>query len=95
MKASVINNFIDNKIRTWIFEKKEFLEIISSLNGKIFQTNNMRSRFKDHIAKFSQKRIHDLVFIKSNKKFKHLSQNQMFTLVRLRDKLQGFQDFDI
>ena len=57
MKASIISKYIDNKIRSWINDKKDMLEITLLLDKGIVKTEKMRHRFKEYVDKFSKKRI--------------------------------------
>lgn len=101
MKSTVINNFIDNKIRIAINEKKTIGEIRSILIDRIESTKNsqkMRDTFKNHMIFFINKRIDDINFFMSDK-FKLLTRNKisdasiptqtLLNMIKLKDKLSG------
>lgn len=101
MKSIVINNFIDNKIRTAICEKKTVAEIRSILLERIENTKKsekMREKFREHMIFFAQKRIDDINFFISNK-FELITKSKitdnsiptqkLLNMIRLKDKLSG------
>lgn len=100
MKSSVINNFIDNKIRIAISEKKTIAEIRNILLERIENTEKstkMREGFRNHMIFFAQKRINDISFMSN--KFELMTKNKitdnsiptqkLLNMIRLKDKLSG------
>jgi len=74
MNAKVIHNYIDNRIRVSIYEKKNTDELIRFLEERIEKAENPSSeeatektrKFKSYLASFSKKRINDINFIINN-----------------------------
>lgn len=95
MKASIISKYIDNKIRSWINDKKDMLEITLLLDKGIVKTEKMRHRFKEYVDKFSKKRINDILFLKSVDRFRNFNDIKLLNLIKLKDKLEGNNDFEI
>lgn len=98
MKSTVVNNFIDNKIRSKILENKSIPDIVAILTEKIddtIESQKLRPALKRHMISFYTKRSNDLITFRRNRNFTHLSNNKLFNLIRLRDKLIGVEEFDI
>jgi hypothetical protein len=98
MKVSVLNRYIDSKIRLAISEKKTVPEIISILEKRI-ETNQgstkMRQAFRDHMNEFTRKRINDILFIEGN--FKKIPVSKLLNAIQLKDKISGviLKDIDL
>lgn len=95
MKSLVINKYIDTKINRELLENKDIRDIIGSLEERIEKTELMTNRYKGYIIFFAKKRICDLLFVKE--KFYKVPNSKLVTLMKLKDKLDGFefQDSDI
>jgi hypothetical protein len=96
MRSTVIENFIDNKIRLAISEKKEIDEIVSSLNERAKNAANLENnRFRNYIDEFSRKRIDDIILVMNVAKFNKMPNNKLLNLIRLRDKLIGNKEVEL
>ena len=95
MKSLVINKYIDNKISRDFTNCKDVNGIILSLKERIKKTEATTNRYKGYIIFFAKKRIDDLLFVKD--KFCDLPDQNIVNLMKLKDKLIGFefQDVDI
>lgn len=93
MRTTVINNFIDNKIRNAISEKKDMIEDLRERMNKVSDKSTMRVRFKDYMTEFTEKRIADITLFKE--KFSDMPDNKLLSLIRLKDKLCGLEDKEI
>jgi len=96
MQASVVNNFIDNKIRQTLNNNLGIEGVLNMLGERVQSNDGNENCFKAYIAVFSKKRINDINIVRS--KFDELSEKKKYTLLnllKLRDKLVGIPDFEI
>lgn len=96
MKSTVINNFIDNKIRIAVADNKSIDEIIELINERIDKTKKseaLRESFKRYMIGFSRKRIDDVLFVSEN--FSHIPMSKMLNLIKFRDKVSGMKEIEI
>lgn len=98
MKTTVINNYIDNKIRLAISEKKTVDEILAILEKRMVDTtksSKMKEAFRGYMNEFTLKRIEDIKFVMENPKLKRVPINRMLHAIKLKDKITGFVVRDI
>lgn len=92
MKASVIHNFIDNRIRQFYEKEKNMNDVIEMLQNHVNHPDRNKNKFKAYISIFSNKRVQDIQFLL--KKDPDIGK-KIFGLLKLRDKLNGIPDFEV
>lgn len=99
MKASHIHQFVDNKIRAAYQKNKSIDDVIDDLKGRISDPMRHHNNFKAYIAIISGKRLKDIELVKDKVTYENkdsvLWVGKLIGLLKLRDKLQGFTDFEI
>jgi hypothetical protein len=96
MKASHIHQFVDNKIRMAYQKNRLIDDVIDDLNNRSSDPGRNLNNFRAYIAIFSRKRISDINFLKSKIDISGpLGATKLINLLKLRDKLLGFVEFEI
>jgi hypothetical protein len=96
MKASHIHQFVDNKIRMAYQKNRSIDDVIDDLNNRVSDPMRNLNNFRAYIAVFSRKRIGDINFLSDKVHIDGpLGATKLINLLKLRDKLQGFTDFEI
>ena len=83
MKATVIVNFVDNKIRQAVSDKKSIPEIIEILKNRITLAKQPTPINPDSP---------ETHFITSREEFNNIPKYRLLTLIKFRDKLHGLSD---
>jgi len=93
MNDQVIKNFVDNKIRISLYEKKNVSEVIMMLHDRVIRydlkikEDSSKSKYWLTHNKFALQRISDFRYMSS--KFQKYPPIKVFNLIKLKEKILG------